>query len=173
MKDTEVVVGEEMVGTEESDALRIYEVGYHVIPSIAEENVGAVVAEIHAQITKGKGMIIGEDAPKMRELAYAIPKIVNGAKNIFKTAYFGAIKFESNSSVAVELQETLKSNEKILRYLIIKTVRENTMSSVIRAAANQAKADAEKEKAEGEGEVAPKPVVTEEEIDKTIDGLLA
>lgn len=160
---------------EANDALRIYEVGYHVIPSIAEENVPAVVAEIHKEIAKGKGVIIEEDAPKLRDLAYAIPKVVKGAKNIFKTAYFGAIKFESESSVAVGLQESLKTNENILRFLIIKTVRENTMSSEIRAAASQAKADAEKEKAEaGEGEVAPKEIVaTEEEIDKTIDGLLA
>jgi len=42
-------------------------------------------------------------------------------------AYFGWIKFELEPDSVLQLKENLEQNDSLLRFLIIKTVRENTL----------------------------------------------
>ncbi len=109
---------------------RIYEVGYHLISSIAEENIPAEAAKIAAVLAKEKAIVIAEEAPKLRPLAYAIKKAFGGLYKTFDTAYFGFVKFElPEAGDIAAIDAALKGNENVLRYLIVKTVRENTMYS--------------------------------------------
>ncbi len=45
----------------------------------------------------------------------------------YDTAYFGWIKFEAAPEAALEIKKAMDANEKVLRYLLIKTARENTL----------------------------------------------
>ncbi len=109
---------------------KIYEIGFHLISSIAEENVPAETAKIKAILDNEKAVIILEEAPKLRPLAYSIKKSFSGSYKTFDKAYFGFIKFElpEGGNIA-EIDSSLKSNESVLRYIVVKTVRENTMYS--------------------------------------------
>jgi len=149
---------------------KIYEIGYHLISSIAEEQVPAEVEKIKAALTKEKAVIILEEAPKLRPLAYSIKKAFGGSYKVFDKAYFGFIKFELPEGGDIQvIDSSLKANESVLRYLVIKTVRENTMYSpkitVFSDKESKAKITAVK------AEKIEKPASIEE-IDKSIDELV-
>jgi ribosomal protein S6 len=147
----------------------VYEVGFHVVSSVPEEEVGARVAAVHDVIEKYGGVIISEEFPKSMELAYPMVKVANNQRKTYTNAYFGWVKFEGPTSSPAEVKKTLDADEKILRFIIIKTVKENTLmpKKLIAQAGKQDERDerpARKEEKE-------KPVMTDAELDKTIDVL--
>lgn len=109
---------------------KIYEVGYHLLSSIAEENIPAEVEKIKDVLSKEKAVIISEETPKLRPLAYQIKKSFGGVYKKFDNAYFGFIKFELPEGGDIKnIDDKMKADENVLRYIVIKTVRENTMYS--------------------------------------------
>lgn len=125
-EDTQVSMNE----ADASDAsVRVYEAGYHILPTVKEEEVEKVTAEIRAAIEKAGGSFIAEGTPQMMKLAY--PMYINAAgKNTeYDRAYFGWIKFECTGAAAVSIHHMLQGNAAILRSIIFKTVREDTRAS--------------------------------------------
>ncbi len=105
---------------------RVYEAGYHIIPSVAEGDVEKAVAGIRAVIEKLGGSFIAEGAPVLMKLAYAMDKR-EGEKHVeYDRGYFGWIKFEAETSVAEALTKALIANPLILRSMVFKTLREDT-----------------------------------------------
>ena len=151
---------------------KIYEVGYHILSSVSEENIPAEVEKIKAFLAKEKAIIISEQTPKLRPLAYSIKKAFGGTYKVFDKAYFGFIKFELGEEGDVRnIDLAMKNNESVLRYLVIKTVRENTMYSpkITIFSDKDAKIKTFKEDKVASIE---KPASIEE-IDKSIDALVA
>ena len=147
--------------------VEIYELGYHLLPLVSEESLAEELSKIHAAVSKNEGVVIAESTPQMRQLAYSITKKID-AKNIeFNKSYFGWVKFEMNRELAVSFKKNIESNPNILRFIIIKTVRENTMHT---PKIPTFRPEVKKEEVVGET-VAEKPV-SQEEIDKSIDELL-
>ena len=107
---------------------QVYEVGYLMVPSIAEENLGGEVTSFKDSLTDLGAVIISDEYPKMMELAYEMSRSIANKKQKFTYGYFGWVKFESTSEGAITIKDALDKNEKLIRYLLIKTVRENTMS---------------------------------------------
>jgi len=149
---------------------QIYELGFHLLPSVAEEELSKEVAKIHSVISELEGNLISEGAPSMRQLAYEITKKI-GTKNAkFSKAYFGWIKFEMNRANAVLLKTKIDNLENILRFIIVKTVRENTIHT---PKVPSFKREVVKEGATTDSvESSEKTPASEEEIDKSIDELL-
>lgn len=110
----------------ESGIARIYEIGYHISPSVKEEDVEKIVAEIRKAIEKEGGNFIAEGAPAMTRLSYAFPGIEGGKHVDFDRAFFGWLKFEAPAHSALTLDQVLKLNNSILRHIIFRTVREET-----------------------------------------------
>ena len=158
---------------------KVYEVGYHLISSIAEENIGAEVEKIKQALNKENAVIISEENPKLRPLTYTIKKAFDGVYKKFDKAYFGFIKFSLATEGAdiTKIDAFMKANESVLRYIIIKTVRENTMfypkslSFVDKEVKFKLEKSEKAEKAEKENvDVKPASI---EDIDKSIDDLVA
>src|SRR3990167_4425026 len=51
---------------------RIYELGYHIIPTVKEEDVEKIVGSIRSVIEKAGGSFIAEGAPSLTKLSYAM-----------------------------------------------------------------------------------------------------
>src|SRR3989344_7578840 len=51
-------------------ASRVYEIGYHVVPSIKEEELEKIVGTIRSEIEKAGGSFIAECAPSLTTLMY-------------------------------------------------------------------------------------------------------
>src|SRR3989338_9266687 len=107
----------------------IYELGYHLIPTIAETDLSQEVAKLQNIITDAHGSIISESFPEMRGLAYEIAKRVETNYSRFNKAYFGWIKFETIGSAMEDIDKKLKLDLSVLRFILVKTVRENTIFS--------------------------------------------
>ncbi len=105
---------------------RVYEAGYHVVPTVKEEDVEKVVARIRAEIEKLGGSFIAEGAPSLIKLAYDMDKR-EGEKLVgYDRSYFGWLKFEASTDSAAKLTAFLNTDASILRSIVFKTVREDT-----------------------------------------------
>lgn len=114
----------------EAPVLRVYEVGYHIVPTVKEEDVETVVSTIRGFIERSGGTFIAEGAPSMMRLSYPM-FIHNRGKNVeYDRSYFGWIKFEAAAEVAQSLEETLKKDREILRSIIFKTLRSDTRAHI-------------------------------------------
>jgi len=108
--------------------MKVYELGYHLLPTLAEGDLAKEVSALKAQVEKRGGVFVAEEAPKMTELSYTMNKAQAGKQSKFNTAYFGWMKFEMAPAQAAELKQEVESHPQILRYLLITTVRESTMA---------------------------------------------
>lgn len=157
---------EEDVSEEKEIRLGVYEVGYIMVPTIAEEGLGEEVTLFKDMFLEKGAVFISDEYPKLIELAYEMTRSINNKKQKFSYGYFGWVKFECTTSQAKVIKDILDKNEKLVRYLIIKTVRENTMS----AKRLYSKQDGSKRRPlQKAKEVDP---INEETIDKEIDALV-
>jgi ribosomal protein S6 len=113
---------------EKEPKMQVYEVGYILVPSIPEENVGGEVTSLKDMLTNNGATFIADEYPKMMELAYEMTRAIANKKQKFTNGYFGWVKFEMSREGIVAAKADLDKNESIIRFLITKTVRENTMS---------------------------------------------
>ena len=107
-------------------AARVYEVGYHIVPSKKEDELDGVVGAIRSMIEKAGGSFIAEGAPSLTKLSYIISLKEGGKRMDYDRGYFGWIKFEAPVAAAAELEAALKINHDIMRYVLFQTVREET-----------------------------------------------
>lgn len=109
---------------------RIYEAGYHIVPTVAEDNLDKVVSDIRTLIEKAGGTFIAEGAPASMKLSYEM-EAREGDKYVrYDRAYFGWLKFEAPIECARTLDESLKSDARILRHIVFQTVREETRARI-------------------------------------------
>ena len=152
---------EETKIAEKNEETRIYEVGYLLVPHIAEENLGAEVGKIQEVIATQGGIVISEQFPALRELTYTMEQRIDAKIKKYDEGYFGWIKFELPFANIEEIHASLKKNASVIRSIITKTVREDTMSKKPMVAPK-------KEVKEGE----EKPKISEAELDQTIEELV-
>jgi small subunit ribosomal protein S6 len=147
---------------------KIYELGYHIVPLIAEENLGAEVDRLKGIIEKKGGTVIEDEWPKLRPLTYGIKKQVEGMRHTFTNAYFAWIKFEAAPSEAQAINEEVRTIENVLRFLLIHTVRVIPTRRM-----DPAKIPAESEEKSEPASAAPVEAgISVEVLDKTIDELV-
>ncbi len=145
----------------------VYEIGYLMVPSIPEENLGGEVTKFKDSLSDIGAVFISDEYPKMMELAYEMTRSISNKKQRFSYGYFGWVKFETSTSNIKNIKEFLDKNETLIRYLMIKTVRENTMSPKKVYGKN----DSLKRRHVSKTEESSTPV-NEEVIDKEIDALV-
>lgn len=120
----------EMETDTEDGAARIYEVGYTIVPTVKEEDVEKIVGGIRSAIEKAGGSFIAEGAPSLIRLAYEMSAREGGKTLEHDRGYFGWIKFEAAVSIARDVEQLLKNAENIMRYIVFRTVREDTRAKM-------------------------------------------
>jgi len=162
----EVIEGARLESEEE---LKVYELGFHIVPAVPEEHLAGEVQKLKEVITANKGTLVSEDFPKLRTLAYTIQKHVAGRNIKCDRAYFGWVKFMMPAEGMEPVKAALDSNDHLLRYLLIKTVKESTLYGGRHFSPKTESAPIQ----------APKKIQKEEltqtsmaEIDKEIEGLV-
>ncbi len=170
--------------------LQVYEIGYLLVSTIAEGDVSEKVDVIRKEIESVKGQIVAQGDPVLRDLAYEMSIVVSNKKEIHGSGYFGWIKFEGDCAQVKKINDKLEKNTDIIRFIVIKTVSEDTFAIIEKTLASEAEeisraAIKEKEKVlelknkerkeketMKEKEKAAEPI-SKEEIDETIDKLIA
>ena len=161
------VVEEKEVDTEGKNVRTgIYEVGYIMVPSIAEENLGGEVTAFKDTLGEQGASFISDEYPKMTELSYEMSRSIQNKRQKFSYGYFGWVKFECTTDQAKVIKDGLDKNEKLVRYLMVTTVRESTMSSKRPYGKQDGMKRRSTPKSEDTGPI------NEEVIDKEIDALV-
>ena len=142
---------------------RIYELSYLLVPFLEDTGIQAELIKIKDKLASLSALTISEEAPKMIPLAYQMTTVIDNKNQRFTSGHFGWVKFEMDPASIPDLEAILKRNEAVIRYLIIKTVRENTLA----AGRPMRRPDGFKKKPEGSE--AP---VNKEEMDKKIEALV-
>jgi ribosomal protein S6 len=162
-------VAEEFNDKEPDTTERIYELGYLLVPTIAEEDVPAAFGNLKELVASLGGNPVSEEMPKLIPLAYTMSKIVDNVRHKFNTAYFGWIKFNMTTEKVLELKKKLDLDPNLVRFLILKTVKENTIASRRFVRPDMHKRSKPKE----EGGVEVPVAINKEEIDKEIDAMVS
>jgi ribosomal protein S6 len=161
---------ETSVNETESEELKVYEVGYLLVPKITEEELPSVYGNLKELVSSLGGKMISDEMPVRIPLAYTMQKTVQNVRAKYDTAYFGWVKFYMDAKAVSELKKKLDLDANIIRFLILKTVKENTIAAkrFMHKDISRKKFIAKKT---GEGEeVAP---INKEEIDKEIEAMIA
>ena len=112
------------------DVARIYELGYIIVPTAKEDDVEKILGSIRAEVEKAGGNFIAEGAPSMTRLSYTIPALEGGKRVEHDRGYFGWLKFEIQVAAARTLERMLAQNEKVMRSILFRTVREDTRAKM-------------------------------------------
>lgn len=148
---------------------RVYELGYLVVPTVSTEDVPVLYGNLKELVLSHGGVVISDEIPKMIPLAYSMVKVVANVRSKFNTAYFGWTKFTMGSDKVLELKKKLDLDPKIIRFLILKTVKENTIAAK-RFVRGEIHRRPIAKKVEGTETAVP---INKEEIDKEIDAMVA
>jgi ribosomal protein S6 len=111
---------------EESEG-RVYELGFHLLPTVAEADVPVQFSQLKSTIEKQGGTFIAEGAPKLIKLSYSMSKTIKAEKMHYTNAYFGWVKFTLDPEKLEAVEKDIKAFDPMLRYIIVKTVAESTM----------------------------------------------
>jgi ribosomal protein S6 len=154
---------------EVSGAPIIYEVGFHLVPTIAEDGVGAAVEGVR-KIIGDDAEFISEGFPQKISLAYVVERATQGKREKYGEAWFGWVKFATTREKLPVIERALLDSRDVLRSLIIETVREDIMPPKARAvfASDRLEGETIKKPEAPEEKVAE---VSEAELDKSIDAL--
>ncbi len=150
-----------------TDSSKVYELGYLLVASLPDEKIVDEVAALKELLVKNGSDIISSEDPILIDLAYSMVKVVSTQRQKYNRGYFGWIKFDTEAEAIASIQKALDLSPTVLRYLIVKTVRENTLLNgkmVLR----------QEEREEMISEEIPEEVIAEggEVLDKSIDDLV-
>lgn len=148
---------------------RVYELAYLFVPTIEEADVPAAFGNLKELVATMGGMPLSEEMPKLIQLAYTMTKVISNVRHKFTTGYFGWIKFTMDAERMSELKKKLDLDSSLIRFLVLKTVKENTIASRRFVSPDTGKRPKTPKSEGGEGE-AP---INKEEIDKEIDAMVA
>jgi len=144
--------------------LTVYEIGYLLVPELSEGDVSAETGNLKDTISSLGGLMFADGYPKLIELAYPMRKAVANVWHTYTKGHFGWVKFEMAASETAALKEKLDQNKKVIRFLFIKTSREDTMSQ------KRVPVRSSKGKGQTEGEVVAE--VSEVELDSALKELV-
>jgi len=147
---------------------RAYELAYSVSSRVSEDKLGDVVMRLKNILEKQGVFVTFDEFPRFRQLAYALTKSLGGKNEKYSNAYFGWMRFETNATALAEINAGFERDADIVRFLIVKTDRDyKTSIHTPPRRREMPKRDAIK------ANVVKAPSMTEAEIDKTIEELIA
>lgn len=113
--------------SEDQGESSIYEIGYHIAPTLNEEEVKDFVSSTKLFIEEKGGKIISEGLPEMCSLSYSLSKNIDSKNQSFNKAFFGWVKFAIESSIVEKVKKAVEDKKETLRLILVKTVKENTI----------------------------------------------
>jgi ribosomal protein S6 len=108
---------------------RVYEIGYHVLPTVSEEARRNVVLAMEKIIMDAGGLKISSADPEVKDLAYSMEKIIDNKRADYTRAYFGWIKFDVTPEKVAEIKTALEGMNELLRFVLLGTLREDTSAA--------------------------------------------
>lgn len=152
----------------------VYELGFHLVPSLGEDDLALRVTGIQKAIIAQGGSVLSEGQPQAFTLAYPMRKMRGGRWDHYETSFFGWVRFEAPTDGILGFKDFLDTNEFLVRYLLIKLDPIALVPEPVREPRREVSGEVEVEpkalvKKQDEEE---KREVSEEELDKQIEQLI-
>jgi ribosomal protein S6 len=109
---------------EEAAEAASYECAFHLLPTVADGEVARVFESLKGLVTVHGGEVFDEEMPQRFTLAYEIRQVFEGRSQHFTNSWFGWMRFTLAPQEIARLEEELKHQGEVLRYLLIKLTRE-------------------------------------------------
>ncbi len=97
--------------------MRVYEIMFIVDPRVSDEDVVTLTGEVSHLVEHGGGQVARSESWGRRKLAYPIQKVKEGK---YVLLY---VTTENGANPLPEVELRLKQNDKVLRYLTVRTDR--------------------------------------------------
>lgn len=110
-----------------TDSSKIYELGYILVSSLPDEKIADEVASLKDLLATNGAEVVSSEDPILIDLAYSMTKVVSAQRQKYGRGYFGWVKFEGEPEALAAIKKVLDLSATMLRYIIVKTVRENTL----------------------------------------------
>ena len=107
-----------------TDPRGLYELAYHLVPTLDEEGRAAQVDALRKLIEEKGGSLVHEVYPEHFELAYTMERHIAGAIQRFDTSYLGWMNFTIEATEIPEIHDVCEKNESLIRFLLTKTEKE-------------------------------------------------
>lgn len=107
-----------------NDEVAEYECAFHILPTVADEEVSGVADALRERIVRAGGTITTEEAPQRFDLAYDISVKVGGTNRTFNASHFGWMRFTLEPGNLPALEREVANTEEIFRHLIVRLTRE-------------------------------------------------
>ncbi len=127
--------------------LRRYEMYVVLRPELDEDGIQDFVDQITRLVADRQGGVVDVEVKNLRKLAYAIKKVLEGRDVIFQ--------LHLPPGKSNEIEQLLRLNETVLRYLVTRTAGEEAVEVIVPA----------ESPAEAEGEPEPAPEAEAEEVE--------
>jgi ribosomal protein S6 len=144
-----------------------YECAFHILPTIADEEVSGLVEGLKTILTRSGGTVTAEEIPERYDLAYDIVKHVDGTPRRFNATHFGWVRFTLSPAVLGAVIEDIRHLPEMVRFLIIRLTKEDIQKpfSIVGLRAERARDEEHEEEVEVPDEV---PV---EALDQSLEKL--
>jgi ribosomal protein S6 len=165
---------EKQTHEDKDEQVVLYELGYHLVPSLGEDDLALRVTELQKAITAEGGSVISEGQPESYTLAYTMRKMRGGKWDRYDTTFFGWVRFEASKSAIVNIKDVLDQDEFLVRYLLIKLDPIALTPEPVRVPKPVVTKEVEVEPTElvKKQDEEEKGEVSEEELDKQIEELI-
>jgi len=142
-----------------------YELSFWFSSRLNEEEIEKKFDNLLKQLEKLGALIIFSQSPQLKQLAYSVKKERN--------AYFGYIQFEFSKDSLIHLEEDLKLNDDIIRFMIL-NVKPKEKQKVPSITFRKPAFKEQKNKTEEETKKEPQKekVISLEELDKKLNEIL-
>ena len=108
---------------------RVYELGFHLDPELASEEVKKAYQEIRAFI-ESLSAIVAEGEPEKIQLAYTISRQDTAGRRDFDSAYFAWIVYEATPTNHAEILTSADVDKRIVRFIDLLTTKDAARHSV-------------------------------------------
>lgn len=159
---------------DKGEELQAYELGYHLVPSLGEDDLALRVSELVKAATKDGGTLIAEGYPQPFVLAYTMRKLRGGRWDRYDSTFFGWMRFRNAPETIEALKEMLDHNEHLVRYLLVKLPAVALTPAPVRQPKpiELVEVTTEPKQLEKKRDTEEKGEVSEEELDKQLEHLI-
>lgn len=112
-----------------------YELGYLLLPSIAEAALAETLEKIKGVVKNAGGTVVFSNPPVSISLAYPMYRNEGGKNTEFTMAYFGFIHFDIQSRDIAQVKNEIEKMPAILRSLFISDPHEPIQAPILPAEA--------------------------------------
>ncbi len=148
---------------ESNQKIENYELGFHLLPELEEQDARAKAQEMETIISQLGGTVLISREPRKQRLSYPLKHK--------HSSLFGIISFKLPTEILDQLTSQLKLNDSIIRFLVLKTKENQKVFRGVRETTGRKIRTHTPAAAEQKPKEEIKPEVMEKQIEEVIGNL--